>query len=353
MTIDDLDTPALLIDLDVVERNLRRMQEYCDAHDLALRPHIKTHKIPALAHRQIEAGACGITCQKLGEAEVMAAAGLDDVLITYNILGPAKLERLGRLARQITVAVTADAPEVVQGLATMARGAGVRLAVLVECDTGFGRAGVQTPEQALELARRIAAQESLRFAGLMTYPTLPSSGPWLRQARALLREAELPPGIVSGGGTVDAGRTHEYPEITELRAGNYIYNDRTTVAQGGARLEDCAQHVLATVVSRPTAARCILDAGSKALTSDPPRPEGAARGHGHIMEYPEAAIYALSEEHGHTDVAACPRPPALGERVRIVANHCCTVSNLFDEVYAHRHGLVEAIWPIAARGKVQ
>jgi D-serine deaminase-like pyridoxal phosphate-dependent protein len=356
VTIDDLDTPALLIDLDIVERNIRRMQDYCDARGLALRPHIKTHKIPALAHRQVAAGARGVTCQKIGEAEVMAAAGLSDILITYNILGAAKLERLARLAHQATITVTADALEVVQGLARMAGGAGIRLTVLVECDTGGERAGVQTPAHALALARAIDAADHLRFGGLMTYPLLPAAGPWFRQAVALLGEAGLDPAVISGGGTPAAIHTHEYPEVTELRVGNYIYNDRTTVALGGAGLGDCAQHVLATVVSRPTAARGILDAGSKALTSDPVRggdDPAATRGHGYIVEYPEATLYALSEEHGHTDVAACARPPALGERVRIIANHACTVSNLFDQAYAHREGVVEAIWPIAARGKIQ
>lgn len=352
MNVDDLDTPALLIDLDRVERNIRRMQEYCDAHGLALRPHIKTHKIPALAHRQVRAGARGITCQKIGEAEVMAAAGLTDILITFNLLGPAKMERLARLAREIDVKVTADAPEVVEGLAAMARGAGVRLPVLVECDTGFARCGVQTPQQAVALARRIAAEDSLRFAGLMTYPTQPSSGPWLRQARDLLVESGLAPQTISGGGSVSAWTTHDYPEITELRTGNYIYYDRTNVGLGAATFEDCAQHVLATVVSHPTPTRGILDAGSKSLTTDILRAE-AGPGHGRIVEYPEAPIYALSEEHGHVDFSACARPPAIGERVHIIANHACTVSNLFDVAHAHRGGRVEAIWPIAARGMVR
>jgi len=357
VTIDDLDTPALLIDLDIVERNIRRMQEYCDAHELALRPHIKTHKIPALAHRQIAAGSRGVTCQKIGEAAVMAASGLSDILITYNILGAAKLERLARLAHQAAVMVTADASAVVDGLDRMAARAGVELTVLVECDTGGERAGVQTPAQALALAQHIDRAGQLRFGGLMTYPILPSSGSWLHEARALMEEAGLHPAIISGGGTPAAFKTHEYADITELRVGNYIYNDRTTVAQGGAELSDCAQHVLATVVSRPTATRGILDTGSKALTSDPVRGgDATARatwGHGHIVEYPDATIYALSEEHGHTDVSACPHPPALGERVRVIANHACTVSNLFDEAYAQRDGVVEAVWPIAARGKIQ
>ena len=354
LTIDDLDTPALLIDLDVVDRNIARLQGYCDEHGLALRPHVKTHKIPALAHRQIAAGARGITCQKLGEAEVMAAAGLADILITYNILGPAKLERLTRLARQVQVRVAADAPEVVEGLASAAQDAGIALTVLVECDTGMGRAGVQTPEQALALAELIDGKECLRFGGLMTYPTLPSSGPWLQRACELLDRAQLAPLMVSGGGTVEAYASHLYPQITEVRAGNYIYNDLTTVARGGAEIEDCAQQVLATVSSRPTATRGILDAGSKALTSDPLRAGGATQaGHGRLLEYPNAAIYSLSEEHGVVDFGACPDTPNLGERVRVVANHCCTVTNLFDEVYAHRNGVIEAVWPIAARGKVR
>ena len=354
MTVDDLDTPALLIDLDVVDRNIARLQAYCNDRGLSLRPHIKTHKIPALAHRQLAAGARGITCQKIGEAEVMAAAGITDILITFNLVGTQKIERLARLLRQARMRVTADAHEILPGLGAAARTANTELPVLVECDTGLGRNGVQTPREAVAMAQAIAAQEGLRFLGLMTYPTPPAGSEWMAEALALLEHAGLPPEVVSAGGTVEATQTHMFPEMTEIRAGNYLYNDLTTVARGGASLADCAQRVLATVTNRPTPTRAILDTGSKSLTSDPLRGGGhALPGHGHIAEYPEALIGPLSEEHAIVDLSRSERVPALGERVQVIANHCCTVSNLFDLVYAHRGGVIEAIWPVAARGKVQ
>jgi D-serine deaminase-like pyridoxal phosphate-dependent protein len=347
-----LDTPALTVDLDAVERNVRRMQDYCDEHGFALRPHVKTHKLPVLAQKQVAAGAVGIACQKLGEAEVMASAGLDDILVTFPLVGPVKAERLARLAGELTVGVAADSAEAARSLSEALSRHGATAEFLVECDTGFRRTGVQSPAEAAELARLVDSLPGLRFGGLMTYPTLDESGPWLREARAEIERAGLAVERVSSGGTPTAFRTHEIGGVTEIRVGTYVYGDRACIANGTVALADCALRVHATVVSRPTRDRAILDAGSKGLSSD--RAAGADDGtFGLVVEYPDARIYALSEEHGHVDVGACSRPPEIGETVTIVPNHACGTTNMYDEVVAHRDGAVVDTWPIAARGRLR
>ena len=346
MHIDDLDTPFVAIDLDVVENNIRTTQEYFDRHGIRLRPHIKTHKLPIIAHKQIAAGAKGIACQKLGEAEVMAAAGIDDIFIAYNIIGAAKLDRLMRLARQATMSVAADSEYTVRGLSRAAAREGGEVRVVVEMDTGGSRAGVQTPEEAMALARLIDELPGVAFWGLMTFPTRPESAPVLAETIRLLQRRGLEPQVVSGGGSACRFRVHEMPVITEHRAGTYIYNDRSMVASGTAIWDDCAMRIVTTVVSRPTPDRAIIDGGSKTFTNDP-TPEG---GYGYFPDYPESVTYAQSEEHGHVDVSRCARKPEIGERLQVVPNHACGTTNLHNEVVAHRRGRVEAIWPVAARG---
>jgi D-serine deaminase-like pyridoxal phosphate-dependent protein len=352
MRIDDLDTPCVLVDLDRVERNLARWQTYCDEHGLANRPHIKTHKLVELARRQVELGAVGIACQKLGEAEVMAEGGLADILIPYNLIGAAKLARAVSLADRVTLRVSCDAAAVAQGLSGAFAGSGRTLGVLVECDTGAHRCGVAAPEAATTLAQTIDRLPGLRFEGLMTYPA-PGGQPAVRAfvAEALERLGRhgLAAAIVSSGGTPDMWRAHTVEGVTEHRAGTYVYNDRMQVRAGSARLEDCALRVLTTVVSRPTAERAILDAGSKSLTSD----LYGLEGYGLIEQYPAARLDKLSEEHGHVELGAAAGRPALGERVTVIPNHCCVVSNLFDEVMAVRGEEVAARLRVRARGRVQ
>lgn len=347
----DIETPAVLIDLDKVETNLRRAQAFADQHGLRLRPHIKTHKLPRFAQQQVALGAVGITCQKLGEAEVMADAGLTDILLPYNILGASKLERLRALAARIALSVTADSAITVKGYAETFSKAERPLGVLVECDTGGGRAGVQTPEQAIALARTIAAAPGLYFGGLMTYPAKgggADSDAWLRRATLLLDREGLTPAVVSTGGTPDLWRAHELAAATEYRPGTYIYLDRFQVQQGVGSLEDCALTVLATVVSRPTEDRAVLDAGSKALTSDTLGLEGF----GLILGYPDVVVPMLSEEHAVVDLSRSAAKPVIGEVVRIIPNHACPVSNLFDTVVLVRGETVVEIVPVAARGRV-
>ena len=349
MHIAELETPVPVVDIDRMEANITRLQTYLDEHNIANRPHIKTHKIPAIAKMQVEAGAIGITCQKISEAEVMADAGFTDIFIPYNIIGVSKLSRLMTLAARVNVRVTADSAFVIHGLSSAAAQAGLRLSVLVECDTGAGRCGVQSPQEAAELARLIGGLPNLHFGGLMTYPTNEHLDDFVRETRSLLKIDGPQIERISGGGTPCMWQAHTHPELTEHRAGIYVYGDRLTLRSGAVTLETCALRILTTVVSRPTPERGILDAGSKSLSMD----LHGLEGYGTICEYPQAKIYALSEEHGHVDFSACGHKPEIGERLSIIPNHCCTVTNLFDEVIGARTDQVQVTWQVAARGTVR
>ena len=346
LKVSELDTPQAIVDLDKLEANIHKAQAYLDEHGLVSRPHIKTHKNTEIARMQLAAGAQGITCQKISEAEIMADGGIKDIFIPYNILGEAKLERLMTLARRIRVSVTADSRVTVEGLSRAFERSGISLPVLVEFDTGGGRCGVQTPAEAADLARLIGKSPGLEFTGLMTYPVNEYTDTFVRETRKL-------PGIsfdvVSAGGSPQLWNAHQYKEITEYRVGTYVYGDRYTVEAGTHTLDACAFHVRAMVVSRPTPDRGILDAGSKALSSDLLGQDG----HGLILEYPEARIYGLSEEHGNVDFSACSSKPDIGEKVTILPNHCCVCNNLFNEITGIRNGRVEKVWKVEARGSLQ
>jgi D-serine deaminase-like pyridoxal phosphate-dependent protein len=349
---EEIGTPAVVVDLDVVERNIARVQALCDRAGVANRPHIKTHKIPALAHLQRAAGAKGITCQKLGEAEVMADGGLDDILVSYNLIGPARAGRLGRLAERVELTVALDNPVTLETYAEAARISTRPLGVVVECDTGRKRAGVETPGEAVELARRIAATPGLTFRGLLLYPpedAWPATQRFFDEASEGLRANGLEASIVSTGGTPNLENVGRLVGATEHRAGTYIFNDRMMVRCGAARLEDCALSVFTTVVSRAGPERGILDAGSKTLTADP---GGGLDGFGLILEYPQARIGAFAEEHGFLDLAKTNARPKVGEIVRVVPNHVCVVVNMVDELVAVRGGEIVEVMPVAARGKL-
>ncbi|MCX6017966.1 MAG: D-TA family PLP-dependent enzyme [Chloroflexi bacterium] len=341
-----LETPVAILELDQFERNLVKLQRYLDAHGIANRPHIKTHKIPEIARMQIEHGAVGITCQKLGEAEVMADAGITDIFLPYNILGEQKLARLVALAKRVKMSVTADSAVTVHGLSAAMQHAGLELETLVEFDTGAQRCGVQTPAAAAELARLIAHSPGLYFGGLMTFPCNANTDPFVLAVRELLHPDGIAVQRISGGGTARMWHAHEHKTITEYRSGMYIYGDRNTLINNAMSLDEIAFKVICTVVSRPTADRGILDGGSKTFSSDASLKDG----HGLILEYPEARFYGMSEEHGHVDFSACPARPQIGERVTVIPNHCCPVSNLFNEIIGVRSEQVEQVWRVAARG---
>jgi D-serine deaminase-like pyridoxal phosphate-dependent protein len=349
--VRDLDTPAVTVRLDIMEANIRRVQQHLARHGIANRPHVKTHKVPDVGKLQMRAGAVGITCQKLGEVEVFTDAGVaDDVLLTYNIVGRQKTDRLMALARRLRrLAVVLDNEPVARGLSEAGVRHGVEVRFLVECDTGFGRNGVQTPQAAFDLARTAMRRPRMQFEGLMTFPNREGTRAFFEEALALFGRAGIPVPVVSGGGTPALFRAQELPMLTEHRAGTCVYNDVMVVASGTAGWDDCAMRVRATVVSRPTETRAVIDAGTKVLTSD----QYTVKGYGHVLEYPEAAVTSLSEEHGVVDLSACRERPAVGEVVSVVPNHCCVVSNMVDEVYGVRGDRVEVVWPVAARGTVR
>jgi D-serine deaminase-like pyridoxal phosphate-dependent protein len=368
MRISQLDTPALVVDLDVMERNLSQMAEYCRRHELRLRPHTKTHKIPELARKQIESGAAGITVAKLGEAEVMTDAGLDDLLIAYPIVGPTKTHRLADLAQRATITVSLDSEEAARGisaaLSERGSGGGPRVGVLVELDVGFGRCGVANEKDALTLAQKISSMPGLEFRGLMFFPghfgVSPDERSGLRRQvnefldRCLetFARAEMTPQIVSGGSTPSRYESDLFHGVNEVRPGTYIFNDRSTVGVAAAAVEDCALSVLVTVVSTSVSGHAVIDGGSKTFSSDTYHVEHG-RGFGLIKEDPAAEIERLSEEHGHVNVSQSDRRYRVGERLMVIPNHVCTTVNMHDEIYGVRGEEVETVWQVAGRGKVR
>lgn len=347
---EEIDTPTVLVDLDVAEANISRFQAYCDAQGLAVRPHIKTHKLPYLAARQMAAGATGITCQKISEAEAMiAGGGIDDVLVTYNVIGKSKLSRLRGLADRVRLTVVADNPVVVDGLSEAFADRADPLRVLVECDTGAARCGVPTPEAAADLADRIDNAPGLHFAGLMTYPPVGREEEvqdWLARAKELIEATGRNVDVVSNGGSPGMWKAEAVPIATEYRIGTYVYMDRSLVEQGVCKWSDCALTVLATVVSVPATNRAVIDAGSKVLTSD----LLGLDGHGHVVGRPDIKVANLSEEHGV--LTATEIGLKVGDRIRVVPNHACVVSNMLDHVELVRGTRHQERMTVQARGQV-
>ncbi len=351
MMTNEIETPAVVIDEAIASQNIKAFQAYCNKHGLNLRPHIKTHKLPHFAKMQLAAGAQGITCQKIGEAEVMADAGVRDILITFNILGEAKLKRLRTLSDRLErLSVTVDSKVTIDGLGSVYDGAARPLNVLIECDTGAGRCGVQTPQQAVELAKCVARYPGLNFDGLMTYP--PAGGTkavndFMAQTPELLKADGLDCSTVSSGGSPDMWLAHEQTAVNEYRIGTYIYNDRSLVEHGTCAWSNCAISVLATVVSTPTPGRSVIDAGSKVLTSDLPHLDG----YGHVVGYPDIRVASLSEEHGvlHHNEST---PFTVGERISIIPNHACVVSNMVNAVHLLAENGETNEVTVAARGLV-
>ena len=362
-SLDGLETPAAVVDLDRMERNLQRAQEYASRHGLALRPHVKTHKSPIVAEAQLRLGAHGLTCATPREAEVMSEV-CDDLLLAYPPVGALRARRIAALPSRVGVIVALDSARAVDEIALAAREANRRVGVYVELDLGMHRVGVPTVADAVTLARRIAAESTLDFRGLAFYPghvreaadsqeaKLRDIGDALAHALGALARAGHPATVVSGGSTPTLWHSHEIPGVTEIRPGTYVYNDRTTAAIGACDVDDCALTVLATVVSTAVPGQAVIDAGAKALGREPLR--GAeGEGFGQLLEHPEVTVDRMSEEHGILDLARTDWRPEVGERVRVVPNHVCIVVHLNDLVYGVRGTNVERSWPVAARGRGQ
>jgi D-serine deaminase-like pyridoxal phosphate-dependent protein len=347
MRASDLDTPAVVCDLDVMDRNLAAMAARCREIGIPFRAHTKSHRIPELAHRQMASGAIGICCQKLGDVEVMVAAGLKDILVPYNIVGPTKLERLTRLVRRASVTVAADSEDVARGLSEQAQRDGVTVPVLIEMDTGGRRCGVQSPEAAQALARTITRLPGVELRGVMTYPSRREAKAFLDEVRDRFRADGIPLPVISGGGTGHEAVSKEIG-CTETRSGSYIWEGLTRISSSAdLSPERCPIRVVCTVVSVPTPDRVIVDGGLKTFASYPPVP------YGHCIEYPEVKMMRMSVEHGHMDASASSHRFRVGERLSIIPLHQEMCINLHDEVVGVRNGNVEVIWPVAGRGKVK
>ena len=349
--IERFGTPCAVVDLDAVDRNIAHVQALCEAAGRSNRPHIKTHKSPILARRQLDAGAIGITCQKLGEAEVMADAGIEDILIATNIIGAARSGRLAALQRRLPLKICADNPVSLAAYAEAGRAADRAVRVLIECDTGQKRAGVETPGEAVALAKIARDDPALDFGGLLFYPPLDgwtATQRFLDEVQAGLADLGLVPDIISTGGTPNLVNMDHLEGATEHRAGTCIFNDRMMMAAGVADGEACALTIFTSVVSRAGAARGILDAGSKTFTAD----TGGLDGFGLILEHPEARIHKMAEEHGFLDLSACAEKPDIGDILRVIPNHVCVAVNMFDQLVAVRGNSIVDVLPVAARGRL-
>lgn len=358
----ELDTPCTLIAAEVVEHNITRMADYCRQHGISLRPHTKTHKSKRIGHMQLNAGAAGLTVAKPGEADVMAELGAE-VLVAYPSVTPASLKAIERGLANTDVIVALDSLEAVERLDNALRGGVKQAGVLVDIDIGLHRTGVQTPDESIRLAAKIASSSRLRLDGLFCYPGHIWS---LRQEQdAELAEVEqiiqshvgrwrsegLEAKIISGGSTPTAYQTHLSPSVNEIRPGTYVFNDLNTLRGGFCSLADCAVRIAATVVSTAVPGQVIIDAGAKTLAVDQciSAPD---TGHGLIVKYPNARIRHLSEEHGQVDISKCDTAPRVGERVTIIPNHVCPTINLTDFAWWMTPQGVERL-PIDARGKVR
>lgn len=361
---EQLDTPFVIIDLDKVDHNAARMQRVATDNGITLRPHAKTHKMPQIARLQIEAGAVGVTVAKLGEAEVMIAAGITDILIAYPIVGEQKLKRLVDMARQANIMVAVDSVETARGISEAVSAAGAVVGLLVEIDCGFGRVGVRPGIPALELAQAISGMPGVAYRGLLTFAgqSYDENGvEALRRAGAeegriatecarLLEEHGLPSLTVSCGSTPSSPYSAQVRGVTEIRPGTYIFGDLMQVALGAHELNDCALTVKVTVVSLPEPGRAVVDAGTKVFTSDgDSSPIGTGRGY--VKGHPGIRVAWFTEEHGMLELSEEEAGLRIGDTLEIVPVHCCAVINMVDEVAVVRGERFIDIWPVAARGK--
>lgn len=358
--IDAIDTPALLLDLDVFERNLEALDRSLAGRSVRVRPHAKAHKCPEIARRQVARGAVGICCQKVSEAEVFVRSGIADVLVANEIVGAAKLARLARLAGRATIGVCVDDEGNVEDLARAASDAGTTVHVLVEVDVGANRCGVPPGPRALDLARRVAASRHLRFAGLQAYhgsaqhlrtpeerrAAIGGALDAVRDTLARLESGGLPAATVTGAGTGTYELEAESGVYTELQPGSYVFMDADygrNLDAAGRPLSRFAQSlfVLATVMSHPNPSRAVVDVGLKAHSVDSGMPL--------VDGVPGARYTRASDEHGVIELET-PGSLALGQTVRLVPGHCDPTVNLHDWIVGVRGRRVEAIWPVAARG---
>jgi D-serine deaminase-like pyridoxal phosphate-dependent protein len=359
-----VDTPALIVDEPTMRRNIAEMAAFAASVEVTLRPHIKTHKTPRITRLQMAAGAVGITCAKLGEAEVMVEqAEVGDVLMAYPVVGPAKITRLLALMERARMIVALDDREVGEAIGRAVAAQDRSIDVYVEVNSGGNRAGALVGDDAVALALDLARISGLRVVGIMTHEghansaepdalraTALSAGRAMVETAERLREHGLDIQTVSVGSTPASLYTPTVPGITEMRPGTYVFNDNSEFRHGRVGPANCALRILSTVVSRPAPERALLDAGSKTLAMDPSR---SHPGHGYIVGHADAIISKLSEEHGFVQVPDGMSGLSIGDRVEIIPNHVCPTVNLQDELFVVRDGELIDRWAVAARGKVR
>ena len=360
--VSRFDTPYIVIDGEVLQRNLERLSRYGELHGLRLRPHAKTHKSREIARRQLELGAIGLTVAKPGEAETFADV-CQDLLLAYPVVDDSRADRMASLAARIDFKAAVDSPESVEILAAAGRRAGVQIGVLVDLDVGLHRTGVQGAAAALRLAELADRQAGVELRGLFCYPghvwdVADQQGPALAIVAEQLaetldswRRSGLNAEIVSGGSTPTAYQSHLVSQLTEIRPGTYPFNDMNTVRGGFATIDDCAARIVVTVVSTAVPGQVVIDAGTKTLAADRCVP-ALDSGHGYVVEYPKAIVAKLSEEHGQVDVSACGLTPRIGERLTIIPNHICPCINLQERAWL-KSGSDDAVpLSIDARGRL-
>jgi D-serine deaminase-like pyridoxal phosphate-dependent protein len=364
MRISELETPALVLDLDIVDRNLRRVADYARHHDLRLRPHTKTHKLPVLGRQQLDLGAVGLTVAKVGEAEVMLAAEPPELLVAYPVIGRKKLERLMEVAQRTRLTVSLDSVFAAKQLSDAARQAQLEVGVLAEVDVGQGRMGVSPGEPLLDLGRQIARMPRLNLEGITFYPghvkapddegmaAVERISALMQRVTGEWKRTGLPLNVVSGGSTPLLFESHKIATLNEIRPGTYIFNDKNTWFHGACAYEDCAGSIIATVVSTARPRQMIIDGGSKTFSSD--RLVGASDiSFGYVTDAPEAVFNKMNEEHGFIDLRNVRHEFSVGDRVRIIPNHICVCMNLHEKVYGVRGDQVVAEWRVEGRGKLQ
>lgn len=358
---EGVETPAPLVDLDVMDRNLERMAAYAASHGLNLRPHTKTHKSPSIAAEQLKRGAIGLTCATPKELEVMSAV-CGDLLLAFPAVGKGKARRIAAIPREIDVTVSLDSEIALMDIADAAKISGRTIGVYVELDLGMHRVGVSSAEQAAELAMLVTQTPSLNYAGIAFYPghirdSVHDQGPSLEMLSSSLERAldvmddfGVRHQVVSGGSTPTVWRSHEIRGMTEIRPGTYVFNDRATAIMGACEWCDCALTILATVVSTAVEGQAVIDAGTKSLGREP-IPGSGDHGFGSLLEHPDVLVKGMSEEHGILDLRNSDWRPQIGERVRVIPNHVCVAVHLFDEMTGVRGSTIERRWPVAARGR--
>ena len=360
-SIETLDTPALIVDLDRLEGNIARWAAFARQAGVRLRPHGKTHKCVEIAQRQLGAGAVGLTLAKIGEAEVMASSGIRDIFLAYEVIGGPKLARLQALARTARIRVGVDSEGGADALDKAAREAGLVFDVLIEVDTGLGRCGVPPGEALQALARHVARLRGLRIAGIFTYrgyrtdPEVAGreEGEIMVREAERLRKAGIEIEEISVGSTPTGQSAGRVPGITEIRPGTYVFYDAMQVRWGCATDDECALTVLARVISRPSRDVAVFDAGSKVLTAERGPFSSRRESHGVIRGYPDCQIDRLWEEHGRVQLTDEARRLAVGDLVQVIPTHVCPTVNLAERLVCVKDGYVVGTWAVAARARVQ